>query len=211
MSDIRVLIVEDEPLIAEDIAATLRQADFGVSAIAYSKQDALSELLMNQPDMVLLDINLNGGMEGIEIAEQIKGKFILPFVYLTSYSDRQTLEKAKKTEPSGYIVKPFSEATLCAAIEIAIYNHAQKTKAYYPALNLDIINRDLSSPLSEREFEVLCLIYEGKTNLQIAAQIFISINTVKKHINSAYLKINVETRSGGIAMLRKLMSKEKVK
>jgi DNA-binding NarL/FixJ family response regulator len=211
MSDIRVLIVEDEPLIAEDIAATLLQADFDVSAIAYSKEDALYQLMMNQPDMVLLDINLNGGIEGIEIAEQIKRKFTLPFIYLTSYSDKQTLEKAKKTEPSGYIVKPFSEASLCAVIEIALYNHAQKTKAYYPALNLGTINRDLVSPLSEREFEVLCLIYEGKTNLQIAAQIFISINTVKKHINSAYMKINAETRSGAIATLRKLMEKEVIK
>ncbi|MGQ0737676.1 MAG: response regulator [Bacteroidota bacterium] len=205
MSEIRVLIVEDEPLIAEDIAATLRQADFVVSGIAYSKEEALDQINSHVPDLALLDINLNGGMEGIEIAEEINRKFILPFVFLTSYADKQTLVKAKQTEPSGYIVKPFSEASLYSAIEIALYNYAQKMKAGYPEPQLEKINRHLSSSISEREFEVLQLIYEGRPNKQICDSLFISLNTIKKHINNAYMKLDASSRSTAIARIRELM------
>ena len=91
MSEVRVLIVEDEPLIAEDIATALANNDFNVSGIAYSMEDALDELKRNLPDLVLLDINLNGGEEGIEIAHEINARYSLPFVFLTSYSDKITL------------------------------------------------------------------------------------------------------------------------
>lgn len=109
MSDINILVVEDEPLIAEDIASILERNDFAVSAIVYTKEDALSELQTNQPDMVLLDINLNGGIEGIEIAEIVNQQYNIPFLFVTSYSDKHTLDKAKHTEPSGYVTKPFSD------------------------------------------------------------------------------------------------------
>ena len=205
MNEIRVLIVEDEPLIAEDIAATLRHADFAVSGIAYSKQEALDKISSQVPDLALLDINLSGGMEGIEIAEEINRKYILPFVFLTSYADKQTLEKAKQTEPAGYIVKPFSEASLYSTIEIALYNYAQKMKAGYPEPQLEKINRHLSSPISEREFEVLQMIYEGRPNKQICDSLFISLNTIKKHINNAYMKLDASSRSTAIARIRELM------
>ena len=207
MSELRFLVVEDEPLIAEDIAFTLQKMDFVVAGIAYSKDNALLQLSTNTPDFVLLDINLNRGQEGIEIAKEINSKYQLPFIFLTSYSDKATLQQAKTTEPSGYIVKPFNEQGLYAAIEIALYNHAQKNKTQYPDLKIEKINKQLIAPLSEREFEVLQLIYEGKTNQQIAEQIFVSINTVKKHINSAYLKIDAATRTAALAKLRSFMLK----
>jgi DNA-binding NarL/FixJ family response regulator len=207
MDSIHILIVEDEPLIAEDIAAILEEAGFHISGIAYSMQNALDEMKANSPDMALLDINLNGGTEGIEIAEKINRAYKIPFIFLTSYSDKLTLERAKKTEPSGYIVKPFSEASLCAAIEVAFYNHMQKEKLSYPGLHMEKINKHLSSPLSEREFEVLTHIYDGRTNQQICDLLFISLNTIKKHINSAYLKIDASSRGAGIARLRELMLK----
>src|SRR4051812_18481692 len=112
MNEINVLIIEDEPLIAEDIAAVLAKNDYIISAIVYSKEDALDELKNNLPDMAILDINLNGKMEGIEIAETIAHQYNIPFVFLTSYSDKKTLDNAKFTEPSGYIVKPYTEASL---------------------------------------------------------------------------------------------------
>ena len=135
MSDIRVLIVEDEPLIAEDIAQGLEKNEFLVSAVVYSKEDAMEQLNINLPDMVLLDINLSGEMSGIEIAEKINTQYNIPFIFITSYSDKQTLEKAKFTEPSGYIVKPFNEASLYSTLEIALYNNAQKNKRKFPELS----------------------------------------------------------------------------
>ena len=205
MSDIRVLIVEDEPLIAEDIAQGLKKNEFLISAVVYSKEDAIEQLNINLPDMVLLDINLSGEMSGIEIAEKINRVYNIPFIFITSYSDKQTLEKAKFTEPSGYIVKPFNEASLYSTLEIALYNHAQKNKRKFPELSFNKINQHLSDHISEREFSLLQLIYDGKTNKQIADALFISTNTVKKHINNTYLKLDASSRATSIARLRDLM------
>jgi Response regulator containing a CheY-like receiver domain and an HTH DNA-binding domain len=130
MNDIKVLIIEDEPLIAEDIAACLRRCDYRVTGIVYSAEDALPELARNPPDIAMIDINLNGGQEGISIANAINERFYIPFVYLTSYSDRKTLELAKHTGPSGYIVKPFTEAGLCATLEVALHNHQIAEKLF---------------------------------------------------------------------------------
>ena len=205
MSDIKILIVEDEPLIAEDIAAIVERNDFRVSAIVYSKDDALEELKNNLPDLVLLDINLNGEMTGIEIGGKINDDYNIPFIYITSYSDKNTLEKAKHTEPSGYIVKPFNEAGISTTLEIALFNHAQKNKRKFADLSLHKINQHLPEQISEREFALLQLIYDGKTNKQISDALFISSNTVKKHINNTYLKLNANSRSTTIARLRELM------
>ncbi len=205
MNDIKVLIIEDEPLIAEDIAACLRRCDYRISAIVYSAEDALPELTSNPPDIAMIDINLNGGQEGISIAAAINERFYIPFVYLTSYSDRRTLELAKNTEPSGYIVKPFTEAGLCATLEIALHNYAQKNKHQYPDLSLHKINNQIPSPLSAREFDVIQLIYEGCSNHQIADKLFVSNNTVKVHIKNAYLKLDAVSRSTVIVRLRELM------
>ena len=205
MTEARVLIVEDEPIIAEDIASALKTNDFDVSAIVYSKEDALEELKNNQPDLVLLDINLNGGEEGIEIAKLINEKYFLPFVFLTSYSDKLTLQHAKSTEPAGYVVKPFGEAGLYATLEIALYNHTQKNKHRFPGINMEYINRGLATQVSEREFAVVELIYAGKTNNQIADELFVSINTVKAHIKNIYLKLDADSRSTLILRLRELM------
>lgn len=206
MNDVKILIVEDEPIIAEDIAALIERNDFVVSAIVYTKENALHELQTNLPDLVLLDINLNGEMDGLLIAEKINEQFNIPFIFITSYSDKSTLEKAKYTEPSGYIVKPFNEGGLYSTLEIALYNHAQKNKVKFPPLSLQKINKNLQDEVSEREFTLLELIYEGKTNKQIAEILFISLNTVKKHINNTYLKLGANSRATAIVCLRFLMT-----
>lgn len=205
MTERTVLIVEDEPLVAEDIAQALTKNDFTVSAIAYNKEDALNQLRNNLPDMAILDINLDGTMQGIEIATVINSEYDIPFIFLTSYSDKRTLTDAKFTEPAGYIVKPFTEAGLYSALEVALYNYAQKSKRNFPALQLPVINQALPVPISEREFELLQLIYNGQSNKQIAAALFISVNTVKKHINNLYLKLGASSHSSAIARIRQLM------
>jgi DNA-binding NarL/FixJ family response regulator len=206
VNEVKILIVEDEPIIAEDIGALIERNDFVATAIAYTKKDALHELDTNLPDLVLLDINLNGEMDGLLIAEQIHEQYNIPFIFITSYSDKSTLEKAKYTEPSGYIVKPFNEAGLYSTIEIAMFNHAQKNKLKFPTLSLQTINKNLQEAISEREFTLLELIYDGKTNKQIAEILFISLNTVKKHINNTYLKLDATSRASAIASLRRLMT-----
>jgi RNA polymerase sigma factor (sigma-70 family) len=205
MSEVRVLIVEDEPVIAENIAMYLNNNDFMVSGIAYDNEEARKQLMYNTPDAVLMDINLGCDEDGIDLAAFINKNYKIPILFLTSYADKETIQRAKEIEPGAYIVKPFYEKALLASLEIAISNFARRNTQQIPLLSFAKINKHLIAQLSEREFEVLQLIYEGKTNQQIAEQINISINTVKKHINSAYLKLDVPTRTKGIARLLELM------
>lgn len=205
MSKLRILIVEDEPVIAENISMYLDNADFEVSGIAYDSIEAKEQLVTNTPDAAILDVNLESGEDGIDIAGYINEKFQLPFLFLTSYSDKETLERAKKVKPSGYIVKPFNEKTLLASLEIAISNFTSESNHSLPSLSLEKINNYLLSQLSVREFELVQLLYEGITNTQIAERLFISVNTVKTHLKSIYLKLDAGTRIEVIRRLRQLM------
>ena len=207
MDEIRVLIVEDEPLIAENIAMYLNNHDFKVSGIAYDDEEAFGELKNNPPDAVLLDVNLESPKNGIDIAEYINSNNRIPFVFLTSYSDKTIVDRAKKTNPAGYIVKPFNEQTLYTTLEIAMTNFASRANQHVPKLSLTRINQSLPSPLSDREFEVIELIYDGKTNQQICDLLFIAMNTVKRHVTNAYFKLDVNSRSSAISLLRELMLK----
>ncbi len=202
MSEIRILVVEDDPLIAADIEQCLNNIDFRVSGVAYDPDEAFLQLKTNTPDAVILDISLGEEKDGIDIASIIHQEYHLPFIYLTSHADRGTLDRAKKTFPSGYVVKPFDEKDLLTSLEIALYNHAQKQTAANPQLSLVLINKHLPKPLSEREFDVLQHMYEGKTNNQMAEAMFVSVNTIKTHIANIYLKLDVPSRTAALAKIR---------
>jgi DNA-binding NarL/FixJ family response regulator len=202
MSNIRVLVVEDEPLIAEDIRETLDNIDFEVSGVAYDSDVALHELSSNTPDIVLLDINLGSNIDGIDIAEIINKRYQIPFIYLTSYADRSTVDRAKHTRPMGYIVKPFDERDLFTTLEIALFNFSQAQPKI--ELNLDHLNTKLLGKLTQKEFEILTSIFEGKTNRQMADEHYISLNTIKTHVKNLYDKLDVHTRTQAIARLREM-------
>ncbi|MBK6821832.1 MAG: response regulator transcription factor [Saprospiraceae bacterium] len=202
---VRVLIVEDEPLIAENLAMYLNNNDYEVAGIAYDFEEGMLSLKEGKPDIVLLDINLEGKQDGIDLGKYIHEKLGIPFVFLSSYSDKNTLDRAKQVQPSGYLVKPFHEKTLLTTLEISLANFAGFSNPKNVDLNLDAMNSSLHSPLSQREFEVLQLIYGGKTNQQISQELYISINTLKRHINNAYMRLDVNTRTTAIKKLRDLM------
>lgn len=206
MEEIRILIVEDEPVIAENIACYLNNHDFNVCGIAYDAEEARRLLKTVSPDAIVLDINLHGDATGLDIAAYVNKHYTIPFILLTSYADKETIEQAKKIRPWGYIVKPFNENTLLASLEMAISNFAQTSNQFQPEPRFEKINRHLLSQVSEREFDVLKLVYAGNTNQQIADALCVSVNTVKKHINSAYLKLDVLSRTTAIARLRELMA-----
>ena len=207
MNEIKILIVEDEPVIAKNISMYLDNNDFMVSGIAYDYDEAMKELEHNTPDAVILDINLDSDKDGIDIAAHINKEFHIPFLFLTSYSNKETLERAKVVEPSGYIVKPFNERTLLATLEIAISNFSQRSNQQVPELKMEKINKHLLSPLTEREFTALQHIYNGKTNNQVASLMFVSVNTIKVHIKNAYLKLDTSSRTMAVVRLRELMQK----
>lgn len=121
----KIYIVEDEPLIADTIAHVLEKDGYEVCGIADNAKEALYDIDELKPDLILIDINLNGSVTGIELAEKINSKFKIPFIYLTSLTDEETINKVKKTNPSGFLSKPFNEAGLRSNIEISLFKYNQ--------------------------------------------------------------------------------------
>ena len=131
MSSARILVVEDERITAEDIKDGLKSLGYKVPAVVHSGEEAVRKAMELQPDLVLMDIKLEGKMDGIEAATQIRERYDIPVIYLTAYSDENTLERARMTEPSGYVLKepsgfvhkPFKESELHTIIELTLYRH----------------------------------------------------------------------------------------
>ena len=119
----KILIVEDERIVAEDIKMKLEMTGYAVAGIASSGKESIKKTETRGPDLVLMDIVLEGKMDGIEAAGVILSRFNIPVVYLTAYSDKKTLKMAKTTEPFGFIIKPFEAQDLFTAIEMALYRH----------------------------------------------------------------------------------------
>ncbi|MBC8228311.1 response regulator, partial [bacterium] len=109
MGKTQILIVEDEILIAESIKISLQYLGYDVSAMVASGEEAIKNAAENRPSLVLMDIVLIGEIDGIEAANEIRSRFDIPVVYLTAHEDEETLERAKITEPFGYIIKPYNE------------------------------------------------------------------------------------------------------
>lgn len=116
------LIVEDEFLIAETISEILSNAGFLQVRIVSSVEEAIAEIELRKPDMVLTDINLGKEKSGIDLGELLFQKYQIPFIYITSHSSPEILGKAKHTRPNAYIVKPFKNEDLMVAIELALFN-----------------------------------------------------------------------------------------
>jgi len=123
MGRAKILIVEDESIVALNIQSRLERLGYVVTANIPSGETAIQKVEETSPDLVLMDIKLKGTVDGIEAAGQIRNRFQIPVVYLTAYSDDETLNRAKLTEPYGYILKPFESRDLCTVIEVALYKH----------------------------------------------------------------------------------------
>jgi DNA-binding NarL/FixJ family response regulator len=202
MNLINVLVVEDEALVAAMIKEALSKSKYHVRAVAFDKSSAEKYLSSEPIDAVLLDINLAGQFEGIDIGRQIRDQHHIPFIYITAHADDQTLQNAKLTQPSGYIIKPFTERDLLAGLEIAVYNFHQRHSLQS---DISVINPKLKDPLSNRELDVMKLIFEGKTNQQISEELFLSVNTIKTHLSRLFTKLNAGSRTEAVARVRELM------
>ncbi|MFO7448141.1 MAG: adenylate/guanylate cyclase domain-containing protein [Ignavibacteriaceae bacterium] len=185
-SKINILIAEDESIIAKDIAQTLKKLGYNVLAVVRSGEDGFEYAKKLNPDLVLLDIMLEGEMTGIEAAEKIKNHLDIPFIFLTALADEETLHRAKVTEPFGYIIKPFDERALHTSIEMALYKHqinfklkqrtqeleeerVKSNKLLHNILPADIINELREKGIIEpREFKMVTLLFtdfQGFTTL----------------------------------------------
>jgi PAS domain S-box-containing protein len=120
----RILIVEDERIVAEDLAGTLLDMGYAVVGTAATGEDAVAKATRLRPDLILMDIRLAGGVDGVEASEMIKKERDIPVIYLTAHSDGPTLRRATATAPLAYLVKPFKAAEMRCSIEIALHRHA---------------------------------------------------------------------------------------
>ena len=123
-----ILVVEDEGLVASSIQNMLNNLGYDAPEFVLSGEKAIHKAGKIQPDLILMDIKLKGKMDGVEAAAIIKERFDIPVVYLTAFADEETLQRAKITEPFGYLLKPFEEQDLQSTIEMALYKCKMEQK-----------------------------------------------------------------------------------
>ncbi len=128
MSKPKILVVEDEQVVATDIEECLHKLGYAVVGAAASGVGAIRRAMETEPDLVLMDIKLKGAMDGVAAAGEMHDRLRIPVVYLTAYADDEILERAKKTSPSGYVLKPFDERALRSAVEIALHRYPEERK-----------------------------------------------------------------------------------
>ncbi|KAM3100524.1 ATP-binding protein [Phormidesmis sp. 146-35] len=143
MTGKKILIVEDESVVALNIQVRLEAANYCVVGVADSDQTAMTLAIATQPDLVLMDIRLKGGQNGVSVAEKIRKQSDVPIVYLTAYTDTTILQEAQQTEPYGYILKPFDPANLYSTIEIALKKHQAHQQ-------LQTLNHDLEQRIHQQ-------------------------------------------------------------
>lgn len=197
---VRLMIVEDEALIAEDIADLCEDIGYPPIFVAYRAGQAVDYLKNNPVDLVLLDINLEDSIDGVEIAEFIKKECQADFIFLTSYSDQHTLKRVAATNPAGYIVKPFNKEQLQSTITLAI----NKKKSKIKDLSKDLIIGHCKTNISDREFQIIELLYAGKSNAEIAELSFLSINTIKYHLKQIFVRLEVKSRMELLKLIREI-------
>lgn len=154
----KIYIVEDEPIIAETIQTALSKEGYEIAGMSDNAKEALFDIEQLQPDIILLDINLEGTIDGIELAGFIRKKFAIPFIFLTSYSDDQTLERVKEQDPAGYIVKPFNERNLKTSIELALHKSKQKITETLTSADDDSIFIKVKNELLRVDFKDILFI-----------------------------------------------------
>jgi len=127
MNRVKILVVEDELMIAAHLCMILEEQGYEPIDANGSREQAIQILESDKPDLAILDINLFNKPDGIEIGAQIKKKYQIPFIFLTSNSDKETIQSAKQVNPAAYLIKPFHQNDIFAAIEIALANASNST------------------------------------------------------------------------------------
>ncbi len=161
MSNPRILIAEDELIVAEDVAASLGARGYEIVGMAVTGAEAIEKTRNLEPDLILMDVRLKGGMDGIEAATEIRKEIDIPIIYVSAYAERDILERAKLTDPYGYVLKPFGERDLNKTVEMALYKHEMdqniKRRSQELALTVERLEdevarrREVEKRLTERE------------------------------------------------------------
>jgi PAS domain S-box-containing protein len=188
MKKVKILIVEDEAIIAKDLEQRLQGMGYDVPSIATTGEDAFNKAKEFNPDLVLMDIILPGQMDGIEAANNIRLMADIPVIYLTAYADEEILDRAIKTEPFGYLIKPVEQRELQCIIKMAIYKHSmeKKLRESEERYRLLVENQDELVVKLDSDFRILfaspnfCRVF-GKTKEDLINSEFMPLHQKKEH------------------------------
>ena len=194
-SELEIMIVEDDPVINTDLSPLLRSERFKIVGVTSKGIKAFDILSNRKPNFAILDIHLGAGITGIDIAEVIHTKYQIPYIFLTSFSDEETMMLAQEQGPYGFLVKPFQDRTLISTITTAWHNHKRMLKAS----EIDVSAKlDILTP---QEHSICKELIQGHSYKQICEKLFISMNTLKYHVKNIYLKMEVAGRAELSTML----------
>jgi signal transduction histidine kinase len=209
----RIMVVEDESIVAKDLELTLKRLGYIVPATASSAADALSKAGKHRPDLVLMDIHLQGEIDGIAVARRLRSEMDIPVIYLTAYADEDTVARARETEPFGYLLKPFNERELRSMLEVAIYKHDAEARLRHSDRMASIgtmaagvaheINNPLAYMIANLDFAAKA-IADVTTSLAGAPRADGGEDPLVDHLRAASTAI--DDASGGAARVRKVVA-----
>ena len=171
-----MLIVEDDLIIARDLCNMLHMTGFSACGVARTGAEAMEMIDTRATDIVLADVHLDSGIDGIAVGTHVRATSRAALIYITAFTDDETLERAKVTEPEGYLVKPVKERELQAAVSMALYRTESR-------------RAEADVPLTPRELQVVECMSQGMSGKETAAALHISTKTVEFHRNSIYEKL----------------------
>jgi len=151
MERAHILIVEDELIVAREIESDLRGFGYEIAGIARSADTAFTAIASRHPDLILMDIKLEGQIDGIQTAEQVMLRYDIPVIFITAFSDDTTLQRAKETTPYGYLLKPFEAKELHTTIEMALYKHGMERKLRQNEQRLRLITDNMLDMVSQTD------------------------------------------------------------
>ena len=203
----RLLIIEDEVLVAEHMRDVLSRAGYVTAMPVTAARDAEQAVAAQQPDLVLVDIVLDRGQDGIALAARLRERYQVPVVFVSAHADRSTLERARRLHPSGFVVKPFLPQQLLAAVAAALgptdddrARGAVAAEEVNAALPLDLPAYDLLTP---NETQVLDALVTGMRIRSIAVERGLSKHTVRNQVKSILFKLDVRSQEELVLMCRR--------
>jgi len=203
MSKANILVVEDESIVSKDIQLSLKKLGYNVIGSATTGAKAIELALELQPDIILMDIMLKGDINGIRATKRIQTRANIPVIYLTAYADENTLERAKVTQPYGYIIKPFKEIDLQTSIEMALYKHKKQ---------LEILDdRDRLYSIVNNESVDYIFVKNNTQLIKLKAEDVLYIEALKDYVNIVTIEKKYMIHSTMKAINEKMPSRDYVR
>jgi DNA-binding NarL/FixJ family response regulator len=199
----KILVVDDDKTTASVMQLYLENFGFAVAAIATTGNEAIEKAKTLKPDLVMMDIRLGQGLDGIDAAEVIMMRMDIPVIYVTAHTDEDTLERAQMTNPAGFINKPLRETDLLTTIKFALEKQTKhpSTKGKDHESLKDVLIKIYS--LTPAEAKVVAKLVDNPNLAETAQALGISISTVRTHLKRVYRKTKTHRQS---ALLHKIVT-----